>query len=192
MPQNSLWPGFVNINYASQHGQHNMRIPTSLPFYDDGDAAWKFQTGVTSQAVATVVPAFVNLLRPIFRTDTVFTDYTVYTLETPESQPAPRFSGGLNLAGTNVATSFANKATQMTFTFRTHTFGIFKLVLLDAPVSSWEVIRDLSTWSDAEDIADYVMNPAGWVRGRDGGIPSTFLQVSRTLNERLRRAYRMV
>jgi len=42
-----------------------------------------------------------------------------------------------------------------------------------------------------EDIRDYVTADATWIASRGGGRPNTFLQVSITLNEKLRRAYNM-
>ena len=188
--RNSLYPAFLEINYASQFGAHKLRVPT-VPLTSDNGWQFDLRGLAASVNVEEAVGDFVGVIKPFFLASTTFIDWTVFNMDTPEGIATPRNSGMLNVAGTSAASGMQNKAVQMTTTFRTDAFGIFKLVFLDVPTSSFDRIATTAGYAQLAALVSYVTADVTFLAGRDGGRPNTFLQVSTTLNERLRRSYRM-
>lgn len=188
--QNSLYPAFFEINYVSAHGAHKMRCPT-VPYVAENGAQYDLRGAASPVPTGTAISDFVNVVKPFFLNSTTFVDYTLFGMSAPDAVPTPVKSGTLNVSGTLSPDGKANKAVQMTTTFRTETFGIFKLVFLDVPVVNFERVVSIADWADMTALVTYVTAEVSFLSGRDGGRPATFLQVSKTLNERLRRSYRM-
>lgn len=191
MSHNSLYPSFVRINYTTAYAPHSQTVPTTTVSNDAGD--WQFhpEDGGTVIGVDDAVIAWIGTMRQYYPASTVFTDATLFTMATPTATPVPVFSFPIALLGTGVpGTGDDVKATQGTFTFRTDQGGIFKLVFLDMIVSSWEKITS-PTNALVSALVTHVLTTQHWMAGRDGGDPRVFLQRATTLNERLRRSYRM-
>jgi hypothetical protein len=141
--------------------------------------------------VAGAIEDFVDVIKAAYKTTYNFQSWTLFTMEDPEATPIPVQSGNLNIAGTNASTTW-DKAVQQTLTWRTDAFGIFKLVLLDSVSDgSFDKVVDVEANPGIEAIHDYVTADETWLAGRDGGRPNVFLQNAKTLNEKLRRSYRM-
>lgn len=186
---NSLSPAFVKINYVSEYAPHTLTIPTTA--YDIETESFNGHNGAPDRPAAVAVNSFVDLISAAFKPTTVFTDFTVFTKADPEAPSLPRLSGPLGLVGLSAVAGTA-KATQWTWTWRTSFFGLSKLVFLDVPnAGSFEKYTNISNIPSYDAIHDYWTDPAGWISGRDGGVPTTFLQIAVTLNEKLRRSYRM-
>lgn len=190
MTANSLYPAFVEINYASAYGVHKMRLPT-VPIVLNGVHQFTLRGLALPVGVHTAVNEFVDKIVPMFPATTTFVDYTAYTMDSPTAVATPVKSGAIGKVGTTGTTGADYKATQWTWTFRTDAFGIFKIVMLDCLVSTWELQKSLAGWAAGQALVDYVVSENTFIAGRDGGRPITFLQLSATLNERLRKAYRM-
>jgi len=191
--QNSLYPAFVRINYHSVFGPHTMTIPT-LPWDPSGGtpASGEFDVWDGSPIEADVmINNLVDLLAPFFSADNIFDDYIIYTLENPEADADPRYSAALATLGTNGAPGW-EKATQNTWSFRTTSFGAFKLVLLDsATADNFDRITDVTGITPAVNLIAEITDVANGWSGRDGTRPAQFSQIAVTLNEKLRRSYRM-
>lgn len=185
---NSLYPAYVEINYQSAFGVHQMRLPTrAFNVANNEFSTWS--GGVIDATV--MIAELVDDMAEFFAPTTEFTDYIIYTLATPTSDAEPVASAPLATPGVSVGTGWS-KAIQQTFTFRTTEFGISKLVFLD-PVTSnnFDRVTDGSTPAAlAALIADWTKETAAW-SGRDNARPATFVQIAYTLNEKLRREYRM-
>lgn len=193
MAENSLYPAFVRINYHSPYGVHTMTIPTLGWDYSGGTplggifAAWD----ASDREAVDMISDFVNLIKPFFLATTTFDNFTIYTMASAEADPTPVFAGELAIDGTSVETEWA-KAVQMTWTFRTSLFGIFKLVFLDVPsASGFDKILSFGASPEAEAVRDYLAADTNGFAGRDGGQVSVLDQISFTLNEKLRREYHM-
>lgn len=194
MGNNTLYPSFVRINYTSSYGVHSMTIPSvgANPNIGVG-SGWVFDLrGANIDVdVDAAVNDFVDLLRPFFKSHVKFTDYTLFTVPNPGDPGQPRLSRGLTQVGTNAAQGW-DKATQLTFTWRTEQFGLFKLVLLDYNTgNTFDKTVDLGSSGSGFDLNAYVTDDASWLSGRDGERPLTFLQAAATLNEKLRRSYKL-
>ena len=188
--QNSLYPAFFEINYVSAFGAHKMRCPT-VPYVAENGAQYDLRGAASPVPTGTAIGDFVDKIKPFFLNTTTFIDYTLFNMSAPDAVPQPVKSGSLNVAGTLSPDGKANKAVQMTTTFRTEGFGIFKLVFLDVPVVNFERVVSIADWTEMQALVTYVTADVSFLSGRDGERPTTFLQVSKTLNERLRRSYRM-
>lgn len=194
MTHNSLFPAFVRIDSESRWGPHSMTIP-SVPVIAavGGGAPYVFDLrGLAIDVpVAGAIEDFVEVLKVNFNTDYHFLGWTLFTMEDPEATPVPVQSGALSVAGTAGDTSW-DKAVQVTITWRTDAFGIFKVVMLDCESgNNFDKTTDVTANPNWEALNDYVTDPVTWVAGRDGGRPNVFLQSAVTLNEKLRRSYRM-
>lgn len=191
---NSPAPAFVRINYVTLYAPHTMEVP-SVPIVPNilSASGWDFSLrgAEIPVDVGTAVRALVAKLKVFHKSTTVFTDYIAYTQDDPDLPATPVLSEALGIAGTTALTGWA-KAVEATWTFRTDSFGLSKIVMLDIPdEASYDKETDLSGSVIKDALMDYWVAAATWVAGRDGGRPATFLQISKTLNEKLRRAYRM-
>lgn len=192
---NSLYPAYINLEYTTSFGPHNAILPLrDTPIFDDDPELTTVENWDGAQMpLSDMVVTLVTALAEYFLPADAFTSYTVWTLATPTSDPV--FAQTLRfdppIVGTG-ATIGWQKATQLTHTFRTDLGGVSKLVMLDAgsfnawnkqvdPTGSADLLAVIAAWTDN----------ANAFAGRDGGRPSTFMQLTKTLNEKLRRAYRM-
>lgn len=191
MSHNSLSPAFIRINYQSLYGLHSMTIPTVKLGLDAG--TYKFvREDLSYVGVAqTLAAAWITAIKAFYPTTTTFIDWLGFSMSSPTAQPIPVTGGAFGVAGTSSVSAYMeSKATQRTFTWRTDSFGIFKIVLLDLVVASYEKVT-LPADALVASLHAIVANVDPWMRGRDGGKPVVFLQASTTLNEKLRRSYRM-
>lgn len=191
---NSLFPAFVRIDYTSAYGVHSMTVP-SVPVQNAGgaDDPWYFtlRGAELPVQVQIAVPDFVDVIKIYFPNTVVFQAYTLFTKADADAAPQPRESKTLNIAGTNGGATWS-KAVQQTWTWRTDEFGLFKLVFLDvASNNNFNRVAAIVGGTADVDLHAYVTAPETWIAGRDGGRPNTFLQMAATLNEKLRRSYRM-
>lgn len=193
MAPNSLYPAFVVIDYHSPWGAHTMTLPTRewLPESSAGGKGVFDSWSHVNRDADDMIKDFANLLKVFFQPDHFLDQYTIYTMETPTSKPLPVAANSLGIEGTE-ASSHWSKAVMTTFSGRTDAFGIFKLVLLDAPVpNSFDKISSFDASAEANAlIAEYASVSSAW-SGRDNAKPGTLTQITYTMNENLRRAYNM-
>lgn len=194
MGNNTLYPAFVRVNYTTPYGVHSMSIPSVGAVPDAGAlSGWLFDLrgAAISIDVDVSVNDFIDLLPSWFKTGVKFTDYTLFTVNAPGDPGLPRLSRPLTQVGTNTASGW-DKATQLTFTWRTEDFGLFKLVLLDYNSGGdFSKTVDPTLYPNLNALNNYVTSTNSWLSGRDGARPTTFLQGSSTLNEKLRRSYKL-
>ena len=192
MTPNSLFPAFVKVDYHSVFGVHSMVLPTRTWSPDGATVAGTFVDWDDNDTDADdMIQALVTLFLPFFIATTTFDLYTIYTMAAAGAKPVPVASAELGLDGTSVSTTWA-KAVQKTFTFRTDLFGILKLVFLDCP-SGNNFDRVNAFGADAATLAILAALSAdtnAW-SARDNGKPDTVVQQATTLNEALRKTYRM-
>lgn len=178
-------PAFVRINYHSPFGFHTMQIPTLA--WDSGNfATWA--AGVVDDS--TMIEDLVTLMLPFFPEGVIFDNWLIFSQPTPEDDPVPVAAGLFVLFEGTAALPGWTKAVQETITIRSTNFGVSKLVFLDAASgNSFEPITvpDGSMTALLNEIGD---TSKGW-SAQDNGRPATFIKLSKTLNEKLRRAYRM-
>jgi hypothetical protein len=193
---NSLFPGYVDVEYTSVYGPHAMRLPIRAePDFDADPTLTQLEMwDLTPRSLFDMVTDLVTALAAYYPATTDFQLYSVWTLATPTSDPVfrqvSRF-GVSPISGSGTSVGW-DKATQLTHTFRTSGGGVSKLVALDAgSFNAWNKQTDPTGSADLlAVIAEWTSGAAGWA-GRDGFQPTTFLQLTKTLNEELRKSYRM-
>lgn len=195
MTANSLSPAFVRVNYVTAYGPHVMTLP-SVPINPDiaqAPSGYEFvlRGAALPVEVNDAVVDFITLLLDFFPATTTFVDYTLFSQPTPDDVPTPVWSNSLGLVGNGFVTSIWDKATQATWSFRADDFTLFKLELLDSRVGSFDKKVVLAGGSSEDQVRDYVIADVTWLASRGGGRPANFLQISYTLNEKLRRSYKM-
>lgn len=194
MTANSLSPAFVKINYSSLWGTHSMTAP-SVPVAEGtvAGAGWAFVLRGLELPVLVdgAVRDYVNLLRLFMPTSVSFIDYQVFNQPTPTDIPVPVDGATLSIAGTNSSGTWS-KAVQSTFTVRADDFSLFKIVLLDSSSGdNYDKTTILVGTGALPTLINYVTADESWLSARGGGRPNTFLQLSKTLNEALRKRYGM-
>lgn len=192
--ENSLAPSYVRINYTSAYGPHSMTIP-AVPLEatagPDPEYLFDLRGAAISVPVHQAIVDFVNVIKSEHVTTTTFVDYVLFH-QPDELLPAnPVASAALGIQGLDLVGG-VDKATQRTFTWRATDFTLFKLAMLDVRmIGQFERQTNFIGEPGKQAISNYVTNPVTWVASRGGGRPNTFLQFSETLNEKLRRSYRM-
>lgn len=183
-------PAFVKVNYHSEYGAHVAIVPTLA--WNAGVAQGDFATHSGSVTPAdAMIKALYTALKPILPTLAFFDNYVIYSQPAPEDLPVPVASGDLNFQGTE-ATPGWDKATQATYTFRTSNFGVMKLVTLDcASNNDFSKVTATGTTGILFDVWTELSDPTNGWAGQDNGRPMTLISQTVTLNEKLRRAYRL-
>jgi hypothetical protein len=190
---NSLYPAAVKVEHTSAYSIHLLTLPTRAYTPPGGlftDGSFLDWDDDDLDAFAMVNDLF-TLIAELYPATSHFGIATIYTYDTPTSPGVPVHTMDLDIDGTLVSTAWA-AAVQQTWTFRTTEAGIAKLTFLDIPTDNdFSRVAVLPPASDQLAVAqEFMSTDAGW-SGRDNARPSVFLQASTTLNEALRRSYRL-
>ncbi len=185
MPE-SINPSFVKINYHSSFGPHVAEIPTLQWNSDNTFDTWAAGTISDSDMIG----ALVTDLLPFYPSTVEFDNYIIYNVPTLDADPQPVASGSFTgMTGSSGDIGWS-KAAQGTFSIRTSLFGLFKLTMLDLDSGDqWSPSSALG--GTALTLFDEVSDTGNGWAGRDNGRPNVFIRFTKTLNEKLRRAYRM-
>lgn len=181
---NALGPYYVQINYHGAQAPHTMTIPT---------LAWNSSQDFDTHALGTIgdslmITNLVDSMLDMFLSDTVFDNWTVFKQLLPTDKPLPVNSGKFTgKVGTGALTGWA-AAVEVQFIMRTVSFGIAKLVLLDAASSNVFFPVLTPTTEQAAVIAEWTDIGNGWC-GRDNTRPNVFLKLTKNLNQKLRQEY---
>jgi hypothetical protein len=163
--------------------------PTSITGSMGSYVGWN-STPIDAEAM---INDLVDALAPFHLASTVFDLATVFTIANELAPIAiPKTSAPLTQIGTSSSTS-VNKAVQNVFTFRTEEAHILKIYLLDSPVIDTNFNRiSRGSWN-ANSIAleTVIKADANAWAGRDGAQVSSGIAILATLNEKLRKEYRM-
>jgi len=189
---NALDPAFVQLNYHSQYGVHTATIPT-LQWNSVASAgnAGQFETwGASDIDAKEMVEDLIDLMEPFYPTDVEYDGFTIFTMASAVAPALPVAGGILTNVGTQAVPGFT-QAVQTTIGWRTATFGLFKIVMLDsASGDDFSIIRNPSVDVSLLALHNYMIgNTHGW-SGRDNARPTQFIKCTQTLNEKLRRSYR--
>lgn len=187
---NSKAPAFFKCNYHSIYGAHVAVVPTLSWNAGAGSGEFATHAGGVVDAETMIVDLYTALagLAPV---DTTFDNYVIFDQPDPDDLPVPVASGDLSIVGIETTPGW-NKATQATMTFRTTNFGVFKIVTLDCATNN---LFDKTTVVGGAgvlfDVFTVVSDPANGFAGQDNGRPNNLISQTVTLNEKLRRAYRL-
>jgi len=97
----------------------------------------------------------------------------------------------LAIAGTGGGTGWA-EAVEQTFIIRTAAFGLFKWIMLDVPTDNFfGKVNPADFSSDFTALMSNLTADTSIYAGRDNSKPNIVKQATITLNEKLRRAYKL-
>jgi hypothetical protein len=188
---NGLFPSFVKLFYHSAYAPHVQTIPTKqwypgiagLGFFNN----W-FELPVDA---SDMIDAFVAKEKVVMPPGTTFDYWEIWNYPDPDSLPQPVQTGTLGVVGTSAGTGWS-KAVEQTFLMRTTGFGLAKLVLLDVPTDNFfgkVAAADFTT--PYNDLVNIFMDENWAWSGRDNNRASIVKQATITLNEKLRRSYKL-
>jgi hypothetical protein len=137
-----------------------------------------------------MITFYVEALLPFFGANTTFDNYIVYNVPTVDDDPQPVSSGAFTGETGTAGSPGWTKAVQGTFSIRTTNFGVFKITMLDS-ASGDNFDPSSALGGAALDLFNLVSDTLNGFSGRDNGRPNVFIKFTQTLNEKLRRSYRM-
>jgi hypothetical protein len=189
----SLSPAFVVVNYHSPFAPHKMTLPTlawSSLGGTHGEGGYTAWDEVTNRDADDMIKDLVTALADVMPDDTTFDDYIIYTKADAHAANIPQRAGPLAITGT--LTGAYPPATQATWSFRTAAFNHFKLVTLDTQPPSDFARIEAADWSvDQNAVRTQLESDGNAWAARDGTQIATAIRITFTLNEKLRRAYRL-
>jgi len=192
MSLHTLFPSFVRIRSASDFGAHVNTIPTRQwsPGGGTDDSGTFLAWDDSDRDAQDMIVDFVTLLAALYPSGVTFNNFTIFSFDSEDDPPTPRFSGGLAIAGTHADPGYT-KAVQTTLSFYDTAFNTAKLVCLDSASDNSfnkHTAADLTAAELAVGV-EFSAIESAW-SSRANLRPMTLLSVTRTLNEKLRRAYR--
>ncbi len=192
MTTHTLKPSYIQLNYHSEFGAHEMTLPTTQwaafsPTNDTGSfTAWDTSVVDTEIMVTDLVDALVTQFRP----SVSFDSYTVWNFDDPSEQFIPvaalAFTGKV---GTDSTTAWY-EAVQSVFTAFDTAFNTVKLVLLDMNSRNNFARRSFATagLDELALFAEWSRSDRAWA-SRAGFRPSVLRSISLGINDALKKQY---
>jgi hypothetical protein len=190
MAINSLFPSYVQFFYHSAYGQHVQTIPTES--YDSGADTFEAWGGVDVDRETMFTPLIAAMM-PFYPETVTYDSWRIFTLADPDATPLLANAGVFT--SSNVGTEDTpgwTKAVQGTFSYLGSGGSKGRLNFMDS-ISGNNFDPQFTTGPSGilVTLLGVLSDDAyGWST-RGGEQPTTFLQYSKTLNEKLRREYRM-
>ncbi len=194
MTEFGLYPAYVRLDYASAYAPHTRLLPTlawvqsSITGTMGSYISW---SGVPRDA-EDMIDDLVAKMKPFDDPTTTYNLATIYVVDAVTNQAVPQVFKSLAVVGTSAAAG-VRKAVQSTFNFRTVALNAFKVVFLDSPHGTGQFDKALPTTFSADAIAleAELGNTGNAWSARDNSKPNGLVSVTYTLNEALRKQYRM-
>ena len=194
MTEYGLDPAYIRLDYHSAYGPHTAIIKTLpwLPSSITGSMGSYVSWSTAPVDAEAMIDAQINLMKVFLKPDSSFDLATIYTKASPTALSVVEAVKSLGVAGTSAAGG-VSKAVQATFNFKTTIAGNTKLVFLDYPHGTGDFNKQtfvdfspaaIALFTNMADVTN------AWA-GRDNHRISSFVSVTNTLNEKLRKAYKM-
>ena len=182
-------PAFMKLYYTVASRPHRMLL-CFLP----GSTGKVIKRDTTQETWSDAIVALLAVLTPLYRTDSNFSGWEVYTQA--DCVSVPIFVGSGDLVGINGSVSTGTvlrNYTQDDFTFRTQNGGRFKLRLMEdnnGRVNAADnKVALASVGSPFSALRDFLVGNSGWVVGYDGSYPNFPLNIVQKTNDALRKKY---
>lgn len=189
---NSPYPCALKFEYTSEFAPHTALIPTRLITNPSAAPIDWTMTNWDGDAISVkdMIDDFLTEWVKRFPSSVEFNTVTPFVWATPTSDPIPGQSYAVNEPGTATAGG-TNKATQETLSFRDTEGAIVKIVSLDFDAGGgFNRVTNTGSIGIGELVELFTSEEWGW-SSRNGQRPATFIARTATLNEKLRRSYRM-
>lgn len=191
MVQNSLYPAFVEIDYSNTRGNHTMTRPTRPWTGTPWQAAGLYENWNGANIAAdTMIVALVDLMLPLFTTETFFNAFTIYTQASPLSDPVPVWAALITGKQGAITPTSQWLGFQKSYTFTTADNGVARLTLLDVPTGGVVSKAYTVTGAEATLVAGFISAGNAW-SGRDDEKPVVFRTLSNSVNKALKKRYRL-
>lgn len=190
MARNSLYPGFVRVQYTSVGHVHYQTLPVK-PYTGIGGAWWLTTPGTPgNDDVWTVkVEQYVVFMKAMFPTSATITKAELWTLDAPTSDPVFRESYDIGVPGTNGATTYPN--VQVVLTTRTDVGGILRMYWMEgvanANVETFPPAFTGLSYLNAFNV--WLTGANNFICGRDGGWPIAAIRALSKTNDALRKSF---
>lgn len=194
MAENLLYPTSGQIEYTGIQGTHVMTVPmtTWSPVSSGHPMGTCTAWDGSEKDVADFFDEYTDLWKVFLDNTASILSATVFTYASPGAPARPRetvtYTGKVGTGGTVIP------AAQQTISFKTSEYGAFRVVLLDSVVtSSFQPKKALISPADDKEIAlvNYIKADANCIQGRDGHQVTVYRGITYTLNEKLRKEYRL-
>lgn len=186
-----LQPSFIKIFETSAFSRHVRTLPIKQWIIGGGVGGSVTNWSGDIIDVDTMVKALVNKMKVLVPATTSYDYYEVWNYPTVDALPIPVATNALSIVGTSVSTGWS-EAVEETFHIQTEAFGKFKLVMLDIPTDNFfgKVAPADFDANVLALIAEITAVDNAW-SGRDGARPALAKSATITLNEKLRRSYKL-
>lgn len=194
MAENSLFPCSAVIQYTGVQGTHKMTLPLNewSPISGGHPLGTTLAWDTSQKDTEDMIDGFITLLLPFLDNTAEVQAVTIYTYDEPEAPARPRaaktYAGQTGSGGTVIP------AAQQSINLRTEDFGQSRIVILDSVVSAnFAPKRTITLLGDPDEwaLTTYFGDVTNGFAGRDGARPGIFGSITYTLNEKLRREYRL-
>jgi hypothetical protein len=191
---NSKGPYFLQYNYHSGFGPHTMQIPIRH-WQAAGGASVAGDVedwDLSIQDADGMINSLCDLFLPSFPVTVHFDNYIIFKQVGTDEIYTPVAGAALaSKVGTNTLNVW-HEAVQITNTWRSTNFGIFKIVFLDAESGgSFGKTSSLPGSGSVFNLNTELTSVANAFMARDNGRPSSYISTTVTLNEKLRKSYRV-
>lgn len=185
MALNSLWPGFVRLEYLAATTKHIAILPCA-PVNLAG--VWNLTLkGGANQTFTAAIDAYMVVLRPCSPATMTFVSAQLWTLANPTADPVFVQEYGLNLAGTAAGGIVVDS--QIVTTYRTGLGGLYRHYQMESSLAALNTKYKGPNFMNAVQLAliNYIIGANGWIIGRDSGtLIVAISQITKT-NDALRR-----
>jgi len=186
MARHSLYPGFIRLFYTSNAHAHVQVLPVNPSL---SGSVWIVQKvlGGSYTDWTEAVDAWAVVLKGVLNTADTIDRAELYTMSAPDADPLFRAVYNVGVSGTAVTATVAYE--QMVWTLRTDNGGLLKIYVMEGvfPLNYRHPYG--SAGSTALAIWDFIMSGAGFIFGRDLGVPIAPIFVTTKLNDQLRKKY---
>jgi len=185
-------PAFVLIEYHSAFGPHVMKIPIT-GIQNIGEIATALTAeawDLSSRGIGDMVDELVIDMVPRFPATSEFDRWSVWSQPDPEDEPL--FCGSATIAAVGTAaTPGWSQATQETISIRDTGGNLFKITLMDfASGNDFAAYTNAATIGVSGIVTDVTNMTNAWMSQKNLR-PDNFIRRTATLNEALRRSYRL-
>lgn len=186
--KNPFFPAGVQIFYHSAYGVHVQTLPT-LTYSPEDDSFLTWNAGSVDSD--TMVNDLVETFLPLYPASVSFDSYRIFTCAAEDDLPVLRKAATFTDIDGSAGTPGWTKAVQGTISALGTDGSKARLVFLDmASTNDFDLITTLTGGVLPPIMTEWGNEDKGWATRQDSK-PSTFLEFSKTLNEKLRREYRM-
>lgn len=192
MALNSLFPGYILIDYHSTKAAHKMTLPTRAwnPLGGTGGQGGYEAWDASDRDAIAMATDLATLLNDYAPGEVTFDKWTAYTIASVGAPAIPKAGGAFSGLTGGAVTPGWWQAVQSTLTLYDTGFNTVKLVTLDATSLNHfgpTAFGDLDV-KEAAIFAEFILNTNAW-SSRANLRPATFRSYRTTINNELEKQY---